>query len=165
MSQLEAILEKLKGDFIFSNDYEITMEKWYNNDIICVKRPGKSAEEKVIYDPHIGMNYNQTFCFMIDISTTLFLFNTLQIVPVSYNPERIINTDNDRSEAEEYIGWSIDETPYTQTITFHDVNISAMKKYIVNTELSIIRKRTNEKSYLASNEYLCSKCKCKIGVM
>lgn len=158
MSQLVVIMEKLKEHLIFAKDYEITKEKWFDEDVILVKRPGKSTEEKIIYDPYIGMDYNQNFCFIILIVNTFILFSTLKIIPLSYHPNRSINSNNILQD----IGSGIGETPYTQTITIGDVNISDIKKYIVNTEWKIINKRTNALDYLASNEYQCSKCKCKI---
>ena len=154
MSQLETVLDKLKGDLIFSKDYEITMEKSFDDDIICVKRPEIPPEEKNIYNPHIGVDYYRNFCFRIDIIIYLFFFSTIRIIPVSYN----MNNKNKNNFFK-----NIGETSYNQDITYN-INISAIKKYIENTEWTIIRKRTNEDNYLASNEYQCSKCKCRIIV-
>lgn len=152
MSKLEKLLEKLQEDPEFTKDYEVTKDNMFEDTtFIRVNRHKKTYEEQTTYNPSIsGMDYKRTFCFRIDIIKH-FVLDTVHILPVTYNPESKYN-----------IGLGIGEPAYTQTISFFDIDVTAIKKYIINTELILINKQTHDNTYCASNEYLCPNCKCKI---
>lgn len=180
MNKLKSILEKIQEDDEFIKEYDLMIESQYSEEyFIIVKRKERSLEERLTYNPSVavGMDYrdNTTMGFSIGFdgfdSCTL-LSDVVRIRPVTYD-SYVKRGDNipvsyDWSGLVWKSGHNIpDIKHYTQTLTFYsnDVDIVAMKKYIINTEWNIMNKRSYEHDCIVpsnSKSIICECCKQKI---
>ena len=137
------------------------MESQYSEEyFITVKRKERSLEERLTYNPSVavGMDYrDNNMGFSIGFDNCTLLSDVVRIRPVSYD-----------SKSNWKSGHNIpDIKHYTQTLTFYsiEVDIVAMKKYIINTEWNIMNKRSYEHDCIVpsnSKSVICDCCKQKI---
>ena len=173
--KLKSILEKIQEDDEFTKEYDLTMESQYSDWFITVKRKERSLEERLTYNPSVavGIDYRDTnMGFSIGFDGGTLLSDVVRIRPVSYDSYvkrgDIIPVSYDWTGLVWKSGHNIpDIKHYTQTLTFYsnEVDIGAMKKYIINTEWNIMNKRTYEHDCIVpsnSKSIICECCKQKI---
>ena len=161
--KFKSILEKIQEDDEFTKEYDLTMESQYSEEyFIKVKRKERPLEERLTYNPSVavGMDYrDNNMGFSIGFDSCTLLSDVVRIRPVSYDSS---------SRSNWKIGHNIpDIKHYTQTLTFYsnEVDIVAMKKYIINTEWIIMNKRSYEHDCIVpsnSKGIICVCCKQKI---
>jgi hypothetical protein len=174
--KLKDILEKIQEDDEFTKEYSLTMESQFSDSyFITVKRKERSLEDRLTYNPSVavGIDYRDTntgFCILLQSG---YMSDVVRIRPVSYDDAYVKRGDiipvyYDNSRPIWKMGHSIPGIEhYTQTLTFlhNDVDIGAIKKYIINTESNIINKRTYEHDCILpsnSKSVICDCCKQKI---
>ena len=173
--KFKSILEKIQEDDEFTKKYDLTMESQYSEEyFIKVKRKERPLEERLTYNPSVavGIDYrdiNTGFCIFLQSG---FMSDVVSILPVTYDyyikKGYIIPVYYDGSGLVLKMGRSIQGFEhYTQTLTFYsnEIDIAAMKKYIINTEWNIMNKRSYEHDCIVpsnSKSIICECCKQKI---
>ena len=151
--ELEKIIIKLKNNAFFMEKYDVTIEnpeKSYFLRFIRVKPKEKSMEQKLIYSPFVSVsdNYRNDFCFEIHCNMGCITKCEFTVLVSRY--------DYIRSE---WLAGTSSEPTHCQSIIIGEVNVAAMTKYIENTHLNILHKRSFEETYVTSNSQLCENCK------
>lgn len=175
MDKLNEILEKIQEDDAFTKEYSLTMESEFSyRYFITVKRKERSLEDRLTYNPSVavGIDYRDTntgFCIFFQSG---YMSDVVRIRPVTYDSYvkrgDIIPVYYEDSGPVWKMGHSIPEFEhYTQTLTFYsnEVDIAAIKKYIIQTESNILNKRTYQHDCIVpsnSKNIICDCCKEKI---
>jgi hypothetical protein len=153
---LETIFEKLNNaDKYFTEKYDITIEKIWGIDLIRVKRKSPQMDTSYTYSTDIHVNYNNSIknmCFDIYVEKNYFFITEVRVIACNFN-----------TDAECKIGFGIfGKKQHVQPITFYDVDITAIMKYIADMEYEINCDISKKNVILASNEYRCKDCQCKM---
>ena len=159
--KLEIIVNKLNEIPEFANKYDIKL----NNELpylsyfpyVRVMHKEKPIQEKYVYSPSIvDIEYrtDNSFCYDIQYNDEpgfgLF-YKTIRITPKTIIPYR----NNDYGMPSRKI------EDYNKNVNFDNIDYNDIVNYITKTDLTMWWK--SDTNYLASNEWLCSKCnsKCK----
>ena len=129
--------------------YDVTKPYSYEH-FIRVNPKKKSMEQQLIYSPFVSVsdNYRDDFCFEIHYNMGYITKGGIMILVSRY----------DYIYKEWMAGVSYTPT-YCQTTIFGEVDVAAITKYIENTHLNILNKRSFEETYVTSNSQLCENCK------
>ena len=153
---LQQIFEKLNNtDEYFTKIYDITIEKIWTTELIRIKRKSPKMDESYTYSTDMNVNYNNNIiilCFDIYVKTNIFFLTEVQVIACHFN-----------NNSESKFGFRIGKKQHVQTITLYDVDIAAIMKYISDMEHEINYDNSKENIILASNEYRCKDCECKMN--
>lgn len=147
--ELEKIIKKLENNADFIEKYDVTKPYSYEH-FIRVNPKKKSMDQQLIYSPFVSVsdNYRDDFCFEIHYNMGYITKGEIMILVSRYNYI--------------YKEWmaGVSYTPtYRQSIIIGEVDVAAITKYIENTHLNILNKRSYEETYVTSNSQLCENCK------
>jgi hypothetical protein len=160
--ELEKIIKKLENNADFMEKYDVTKPYSYEY-FIRVTPKKKSMDQQLIYSPFVSVsdNYRDDFCFEIHYNMGYITKGEIMVLVSRY----------DYIYKEWLAGFSYIPTnssgptkckaplPYCQTTIFGEVDVAAITKYIENTHLNIVNKRSFEETYVTSNSQLCENCK------
>jgi hypothetical protein len=156
MDMLQQIFEKLNNtDKHFTKIYDITVEKIWDTDLIRIKRKSPKMDESYTYSTDTRINYNNNIinmCFEIYVTKNIFFLTEVRVFACNFN----INS-------EDKFGFRIGKKQHVQTITLYDVDINAIITYICDMEHEINYDNSKKNIILASNEYRCKDCQCKMA--
>jgi hypothetical protein len=137
---LEIILNELKRNIHFSNEYDITIHKTLCTSKVRIMRKETPIEEKYTYSPYISTDYTRWGDFGFDIYyyTDYYFYHYLKIIPV-----KILKND------EYKFGRRIIKAPhYEKKLLFNKIDFQDVIKYIKNTEYNFIFVGDNETNFL-----------------
>lgn len=149
---LTTILEKLNNDKFFKKHYDAVIEVFYTKNKIKITRKNTSINiddtNPIVYnpDPFIITNYNNNsysnYCFYLTIMENWFSTEILISI-------HILKTNN----------INFDKSIF-KTYRSYNINIYDIYDYIYCAEARF--NEVNLKNIIASNDYICKNCKCKI---
>ena len=156
--KLQIIVNKLNEIPEFANKYDIKLNKSYFA-YVRVMHKEKPKQEKYVYSSSIDIEYRtyNSFCYDIQYDESVYdgYYKELRITPKTLIPFHT----NDYGMTSRKI------EHYNKNVNFDDIDYADILKYITTSDLTMWWKSDTTQNYLASNEWLCSKCNTKCNTV
>ena len=159
--KLQIIVNKLNEIPEFANKYDIKLNNIFSwSPCVRVMHKEKPKQEKYVYNPSIDsidIEYrtDNSFCYDIRYDESGFggFYKTISIIPKTLIPFHTTDSGMPSRKIEHY----------NKNVNFEDIDYADIVNYITTSDLTMWWKTTQ--NYLASNEWLCSKCNSKCNTV